>query len=486
MATVLIVDDDTAFRESLAETIVDLGHVAATAATGREALSHLDGKRLVDAVLLDLRMPGELDGMAVLRRMRETPSPPPVVIVTAYASADNTIEAMRLGAFDHLTKPIGRDELARLLARIPFQDRAGRGADVCGGPPSAESGPPEFVQDGLIGSSEAMRRVQKIIGMAADSDATVLISGETGTGKEMVARALHEHSWRKGGPFVAVNCAAIPADLLESELFGHVRGAFTGAAVDRSGAFRDANRGTLFLDEIGDMPLAMQAKILRVLQDRIVTPLGGRAAAVDVRILAATNRDLPDQVAQGGFREDLYYRLNVVPIALAPLRERLADIVPLAEHFLALSAVGGIAKRLSAEAAARLLEHGWPGNARELRNTIERASVLVRGPVIEASDLGHLIAGPPASGERGAAVDWLAGDLPTAVARLEVAMIRRALDEANGNRAEAARRLGVQRQLLYAKMERHGLGSNGMGSHGPDSAGDLSAKTTPGVGKDDT
>ncbi|MBU6499819.1 MAG: sigma-54 dependent transcriptional regulator, partial [Rhodospirillales bacterium] len=312
----------------------------------------------------------------------------------------------------------------------------------------------------FIGNSQPMRLVQKAIGMLADSDATVLITGETGTGKEVVARALHRHGKRAGKPFVAVNCAAIPAELLESELFGHVRGAFTGAVADRVGSFREAQGGTLFLDEIGDMAPELQAKILRVLQERVVTPVGGKPVSVDVRILAATHQDLEALVRAGRFREDLYWRLGVVPVALPPLRERLADIVPLAEHFLA-----GTGKILSAEAAARLLAHPWPGNVRELRNAMQRVAALARAPVITALDLAFLHAAEPPP------ADWLEGDLPSAVARLETALIRRALSAAAGNRAAAARRLGIGRQLLYEKLRRYGL--------------DVSGIPTGDVGKDD-
>jgi len=331
---------------------------------------------------------------------------------------------------------------------------------------AAEAPVASGAEDDVIGGSAAMRQVQKAIGMLADTDATVLITGETGTGKEVVARAIHRHGRRAARPFVAVNCAAIPGELLESQLFGHTRGAFTGAIADRVGSFREADGGSLFLDEIGDMDPALQAKLLRVLQDRLVTPLGGKPVAVNVRILAATHRDLERAVREGHFREDLFYRLGVVPLALPPLRERLADIVPLAEHFLALSAGGGVAKRLSAEAAARLLAHPWPGNVRELRNAMERAAVLARRPVIAADDLEFLAPTPAA-----AATDWLEGDLPSAVARLETAMIRRALASCHGNRTEAARRLNIHRQLLYEKLRRYGL--------------EASANRTEGVAKDD-
>jgi DNA-binding NtrC family response regulator len=310
----------------------------------------------------------------------------------------------------------------------------------------------------LVGSSDEIRKVQKTIGLAADSNSTVLVLGETGTGKELVARALHEHGKRQGGPFAAVNCAAIPADLLESELFGHIKGAFTGASADRAGAFREAHGGTLFLDEIGDMPPAMQAKILRVLQDKIVTPIGGKATRVDVRVVAATHRNLPALIKQGLFREDLFYRLNVVSIALPPLRERLADIIPLAEHFLRLAAGdnAGSPRRMTARLAAQLLRYGWPGNVRELKNVIDRASILVRGDVIDVGDVDFAIS-PAENGSAGDANLWLSEDLPTAVAKLEAEMIRRALMACGGNRTEAARRLNINRQLFYTKAQRYGL-----------------------------
>ena len=451
MATVLIVDDDRALRRAVAVALNDLGHQTAEAADGEAALAWLS-RQPADAVLLDLRMPG-MDGMDVLRRIRAKSNPPPVAILTAVPTSENTIEAMRLGAADHLAKPVGRDELKRLLERmLPAQ--------AAGAPPTS---PSAAGKDGdLVGASAAMREVQKAIGLLADSDATVLILGETGTGKEVVARSIHTHGRRAKSPFVPVNCAAIPAELLESLLFGHVRGAFTGAVTDRPGSFRDAHGGTLFLDEIGDMDLAMQAKLLRALQERVITPVGGRPTAIDVRVVAATHRDLLQGVRDGRFREDLYYRLGVVPLALPPLRERLSDIVPLAEHFLALAAEAGAPKSLSAKAAAQLLAHPWPGNVRELLNAMKRVSTLVRRPVIEPEDLGFLGAQRPVSCVD--AADLLGGTLPEVIERVEREMIRRALAAHAGNRARAAEQLGIRRQLLYQKLERYGMAASPNGT----------------------
>ncbi|WP_158743858.1 sigma-54 dependent transcriptional regulator [Acidisphaera sp. L21] len=440
MAQLLVIDDDAAFRDGLAETLRDLGHEVAEAANGQDGLAQFDAER-PRLVFLDLRMPG-LDGMVVLKRLcGNGPAPPvPVVVLTAYASSTNTIGAMRLGAFDHLTKPLGRADIADVVARA-----LSRSASVVPSDAMAADGP-------LVGNSPATRAVQKLIGMAAASDATVLVTGETGTGKELVARALHEHGPRAAGPFVSVNCAAIPAELLESELFGHVAGAFTGAVRAQAGRFREAQRGTLLLDEIGDMDAAMQAKILRVLQERVVTPVGGRPEPVDVRVVAATHRDLLRLIDEGRFRADLYYRLHVIPIALPPLRDRADDIMPLAEHFLHL-ANPAAPKRLSSAAGTLLAASSWPGNVRELRNAVERAAALARGTTIEAEDLAFLRT--PASSAAAIGTDLT---LPEAVAELERVMIRRALAEVGGSRTEAARKLGIHRQLLYDKMKRHGLG----------------------------
>jgi DNA-binding NtrC family response regulator len=380
----------------------------------------------------------------------------PVIMLTAYADSSNTIEAMKLGAFDHLTKPISREQVLGVLERALGRPRSATG--------EAEASATTSERDQLIGSSPAMREVHKLIGLAAPSDATVLVQGETGTGKEEVAHALHRHGARADKPFVAVNCAAIPAELLESELFGHVKGAFTGAVNPRVGRFSEANKGTLFLDEIGDMTLPMQAKILRVLQDRIVTPVGASTSLpVDVRIVAATHRDLIAMVRDGGFREDLFYRLSVVCICLPPLRERGADILVLAEHFLRqLASAGQPSKRLSTAASQALLSHAWPGNVRELRNTMQHATVTVRGTVI---DRGDLLLGTSSSPGSADTLDTMLG-LPwnEAIARLEKALLTRALRAADGNRTEAARRLDIHRQLLYAKLKEHKLGDEPVGS----------------------
>jgi DNA-binding NtrC family response regulator len=441
MTVILIVDDEKNLRDGLSEAVCDLGYQALVAASGREALTVAEANK-PDAVLLDLRMP-DMDGLQVLTRLRAAANGAnvPVAIITAYATAANTIEAMRLGAFDHLTKPIGREDLASLLTRMI---RSSATKLLAADPPEAD--------ESLIGSSRSMREVQKTIGLVADSDATVLITGETGTGKEVVARTIHRVGARSSGPFMALNCAAIPPDLLESELFGHVKGAFTGAILERKGSFREASGGTLFLDEIGDMDLAMQAKILRTIQERVVTPVGGKPQKVDVRIVAATHRDLEQWVKQGRFREDLFYRLNVVPIELQPLRKRIPDILPLAEHFLALAS--SPKKHLSDEAGERLTGHAWPGNVRELRNAMERVAVLCRSDIVAASDLDFLTVSAATTRENGDDDSHLS----SAVEKLERRLIAEALTESKGNRAEAARRLGIHRQLLHAKAEKYGLG----------------------------
>ncbi len=442
MPTILIVDDDADFRESLSETLEDLGHDAIVVPSGAAALRVL-AQEQVDAVIVDYRMP-DMDGIELLKAVRARPALAriPAAMLTAHATSANTIAAMGLGAIDHLIKPVGRQDIEALLARmLPTEDAAARTKDK------------DEVYDGpLVGSSARMRAVQKMVGISAASDATVLVTGETGTGKEIVARSIHLYGARSGRPMIAINCAAVPPTLLESELFGHVRGAFTGATHDRAGYFREASGSTLFLDEIGDMDLAMQAKLLRVLEERRVTPVGSdKSVAVDVRIIAATHRLLPEHVAAGHFREDLFYRLNIMEIALPPLRERREDIPVLADYFLRQV---GNDKTLSDEAHKRLLKHSWPGNVRELKNAIERAAMLARAAVITTADLTFGVAG----GDQVNSLDGLLdGELAPAIEALEREMIRRAVAEAGGNRTAAARRLGLHRQLLYAKLKRYGL-----------------------------
>jgi len=448
MARILIIDDDLAFRSSLAETLQDLRHTVLEAGTCEAGLHRLRTEA-VDAAIVDFRLPGD-DGLMFLRRAAQI-SAVPCIMLTAYASGSNTIEAMRLGAFDHLTKPVSRNALVEMLGRaLQYSRAAERNQDAFA---AAAQEMPRADSNELVSSSEAMRQVFKRIGLAAGSDATVLIMGETGTGKELVARALHRNSPRSGRPFVAVNCAAIPSDLMESELFGHVKGAFTGAVADRVGRFREAEGGTIFLDEIGDMALPTQAKILRVLQERELTPIGGnQVISVNVRVVAATHRDLPAAVKEGLFREDLWYRLQVVPIILPPLRERFSDVLQLAEHFLRLISAD-TPKRLTPAAAKLLLAYHWPGNVRELRNAMERAAVLSHGQFIDAEHIGLQTGSGPAPR---ADIDWN-GTMADAVSCVEREMIMRALANAAGSRSDAARRLGISRQQLYRKLEEFGI-----------------------------
>jgi two-component system NtrC family response regulator len=434
MARILIIDDDKPFREALAESVRDFGHDVIEANDAQEAFKLINN---ADVAFLDLKMPG-MSGIDFLREAKPTA---PVIVLTAFADSSNTIEAIKLGAFDHLTKPIGRSDLQRVLAEALKKPEITRGNNL---PPSG---------DDLIGFSPGMREVQKKIGFATSGEVTVLIAGETGTGKELVARAIHRHSERGKRPFVAVNCAAIPRELLESELFGHVKGAFTGAFQPRPGKFREADGGTLFLDEIGDMPLEMQAKILRVLQDKVVTPVGGQSShQVDIRVVAATHQDLAKKVDNGGFRQDLYFRLNALSIQLPALRERGSDILLLAEYFLRQST--SPPKSLSAAASKLLLEHSWPGNVRELENVIRSSSLAVRGTVIDANDLQMAVA----ENRRETPIDNLLElDFHSAVSGFEKLILEKALKKANGNRAEAARLLNIHRQLLYAKLKEYGM-----------------------------
>ncbi len=434
MARILIIDDDKSFREALAESIRDFGHDVIEADAAQEAFKLINE---VDAAFLDLNMPGT-SGIEFLREVRPSI---PIIVLTAFADSSNTIEAIRLGAFDHLTKPIGRAALQRVLAEALKKSQIAPEGDFL--PPG----------DALIGFSPGMRDVQKRIGIAASGEVTVLIEGETGTGKELAARAIHRFGDRGNRPFIAVNCAAIPRELLESELFGHVKGAFSGAWQARAGKFREADGGTLFLDEIGDMPLEMQAKILRVLQDKIITPIGGQSSyQVNIRILAATHQDLGKKIREGTFRQDLYFRLNVLNIRLPPLRERGTDIALLAQLFLERSTIPP--KSLSASAAEVLRLHPWPGNVRELENIIRSSSLAVRGGVIDAGDLQMTMTDHPSETQ---IEELLELDFHSAVSQFEKLLLIKTLRKTHGNRAEAARLLNMHRQLLYAKLKEHGI-----------------------------
>jgi two-component system response regulator AtoC len=463
----LVVDDELNLRESLVELIAGEGFRVTQAANGEEAVESLR-KGIVepDVVFLDVRMP-KMNGLEVLRVIQEEKlTTAPVIVLSAFGDSSKMIEAMRLGAYDYITKPLDLDEIVATLQRATEQRRLSRAAESIR-PPKEVAGSDEIAADQnrfeMLGTSRVMRDVFKQIGRLAATDATVLIAGESGTGKELVARAVHNHSARSQKPFVAVNCGALPENLIEAELFGHERGAFTGAERQRKGRFELAHTGTLFLDEAGELTPGAQVKLLRALQERRFERVGGtETVAVDVRVIAASNQDLQQAVTEKLFREDLYYRLSVIEIRLPPLRARLGDVPQLAEYFLELAATRHLqsAKALSDQAMRSLLAYDFPGNVRELENMIERA-VVSAGPAVEVLSPAHLF------GERAQAVSddlrinqsFL--DLPfkEAVAALERKLILRALDASGGNRAEAARSLGINRRLLYSKLEEHNLQS---------------------------
>ena len=454
---VLVCDDEPVARRGAARALGSEAYEIAECADGRECLALLGRPRHgIDLVLLDLRMPG-MDGMTTLAHLNALPAPPSVVVVTADSTLRTAIEAVKAGAADFVSKPYEIDELrfvvAKALETARLQAENRRLAEEVRRLGGGRQ---------LLGESPAMRQVLDAIARVGPAAAGVLIRGESGTGKELVARRLHELSERARGPFVAVNCAAIPDTLVESELFGHRRGAFTGADRDRPGKFRQADGGTLFLDEVGDMALAAQAKLLRVLQEGIVEPLGGGdPVAVDARVLAATHRDLKALAAEGRFREDLLFRLRVVEIELPPLRERGGDVLLLARAFLAAASRSGLA--FSPDAERALLAYAWPGNVRELANAVERATIFCRGEVIQPEDLPQEVRG--AAREEGANRELLAwsqeDDFQTAkkktIDRFERALITEVLREQAGNISGAARRLGLHRQSLQQKLHELGI-----------------------------
>jgi DNA-binding NtrC family response regulator len=448
--TILLVDDDESLRRIAEYNLRADGYEVVTAPDGRAAIQRFQ-EGPVDLVLTDVRMP-EMDGVELMTRLKAMQPDLPVIVLTAHATIDSAVEAMKVGAFDYLTKPFSRDQLkaavrkALELGALAIENRQLR----------------QFVRErfsftNMIAGSRAMRAVTDTASRVAGSDTTVLLEGESGTGKELLAKAIHVNSGRSRGPFVTVNCAAIPENLLESELFGHRRGAFTGAVADKPGKFEVANRGTIFLDEVGELPLLLQVKILRVLQEREVDKVGeNRPSKVDVRVVAATNRDLEKLTADGGFREDLYYRLAVVSIRVPPLRERSDDIPLLVDHFLAKHAerLGCPRPDVDKRVYSAFSVYAWPGNIRELENVIERALVLDRDGALGLDDL------PERLTSRGQRIGNLRIELPDegiSLEDVEKELLLAALEKHNWNQTRAAAYLNITRSTLLYRMQKFSL-----------------------------
>jgi len=449
-ATVLIVDDEKNILVTLSRALSMEGHVVVTAGGGREALDRIAALP-VDVVVMDVRMP-DLDGLSVLARAREMRPDLPVVIMSGHGSIETVRSAFKLGAFDYLEKPITEKDKLLVAVRNALALRELREENARLRREVREPAPSD-----MVGAGPAMQRLFDLVRRTAPSEGRVLVTGENGTGKELVARALHEGSRRKAGPFVKLNCAAVPAELIESELFGHERGAFTGAVAARRGKFEQADGGTLFLDEVGDMPAAMQAKVLRVLQENEFERVGGQQTLrSDVRVVAATNKDLAAEVAAGRFREDLFYRLAVVPIHVPPLRERREDVPALAERFVAEACEknGRRPMRLSRDALAALQSHAWPGNVRELRNLVERLAILSDGPEIGPAEVAAVLPGArkPRPDRLREGVSF--HDL---VEESEREIILAALEAHAENVSDTARALGLERSHLYKKMRALGI-----------------------------
>ena len=446
--TVLVVDDDQSHRTILLALINGWGYAAAGADDGTKAVA-LAREKPFDLILMDVRMAG-MGGIEALEAIKAYNPAIPVLIMTAYSNVESAVEAIKAGAYDYLTKPLDFDVLRLTMERalehvsLKAENRELRERLVSA-----------FDPRDIIGSSPAMRRLMDMVAMVAPSEATVLVTGESGTGKELIARALHANSSRRGGPLVTVNCAALSETLLESELFGHEKGAFSGADKRREGRFMQADKGTVFLDEIGETSAAMQAKLLRAIQEREIQRVGSdRILRVDVRIVAATNRDLKAEVEAGRFREDLYYRLNVMTLPVPPLRERAEDIPLLAAYFLRRFAEANrkAAKGFTPQAMDLLLKYGWPGNVRELENAVERAVVLMAGDFVTERELpcGVALACAPQEPQPGAG-------RPAAIQPLEAVereAILAALEVTGGNKTEAAKQLGITRKTLLAKLQR--------------------------------
>jgi len=469
LSRILVADDEESMRWVLSKALKRKGFQVDLAQDGRQAFSMIQENNY-DLAILDIKMP-QINGLDLLDRIRETRNDLLVVIMTAEASMKNAVEAMKRGAYDYITKPFDLDVIDAIVEKVGRARELASQVSVL----KQELKERYRVEKSIIGNSPAMQNVYKTIGKVADSDVTILIQGESGTGKEMVARAVHFNSSRLAKPFVAINCAAIPRDLLESELFGSEKGAYTGSSERKQGKFEQANQGTIFLDEIGDMPLDLQAKILRVLQEHEVTRIGGaQNIQVDVRVVAATNQDLLERVRNREFREDLYYRLNVVPINLVPLRERREDVPDLARYFLEQTCkeLGIPPKRLMKETMDLLMSHSWPGNVRELENTIKRAVILSNDPLLTPADFdsmaaapcGQTVSAPDASLE--AIVDAKLrasfsgiellekGDVHAMVLeQVERPLIRFIMERTRGNQVKAADILGINRNTLRKKIQ---------------------------------
>jgi len=458
---VLVVDDEPNLRRVLSAQLSRDGYDVHTAEDGAQALAVL-AEHHIDLVITDLKMPG-VDGMELLRRTLKLDAELPVVMITAHGTVDNAVEALKLGAFDYITKPFDQGEVRTIVRKaLKTRDLAAREAS----PPSMHLS--TEARYGIIGSSAGITELHSVLNRVVDTPSTVLITGEGGTGKELVARALHENSSRRQRPFIRVNCAAIPKELMESELFGYEGGVGSGAVASKPGRFELATGGTLFLDEIASVPVELQVKLLRALQEGEFERVGGvNTHRVDVRLVAATNSDLKRAIAEGSFREDLYYRLNVVPIRLPPLRERAEDIPALIQHFLdrfnarLRKQVQGVAP----DAQALLTEYVWPGNIRELENVMERAVLFCDGERLEREDLPIEIreSDPTQAAERAALDDELVGEdglkekVRAAMSRLEKRLIVKALDQTRGNVTHAARLLKISRKGLQLKMKELGL-----------------------------
>jgi two-component system, NtrC family, response regulator HydG len=441
--SILIVDDERVVRESLEQWFTDEDYEVTAAPSGKDALAALARQRF-DIALLDIKMPG-MDGMELQARLHEADPELPIIIMTGYASVETAVQALKQGAYDYITKPVDPDVLSHAVGKAIEHTRARRELAQL-----RDSMQDLLPSTELIGSSPAMRKVQEFVEMAAPTDSTILITGESGTGKEVVARAIHQRSMRRNMPMVVIHCGALTDTLLESELFGHERGAFTGAQYRRKGKFEAADGGTVFLDEIADISLRMQTDLLRVLQQKEITRVGGNQnIKVDFRCIAATNKRLEDLVEAGTFRPDLYYRLHVLCIDLPPLRERREDIPLLVEFFLrrlSASTNRSTVPELRPAALERLMQYDWPGNVRELENAVERAMVVSRGPLLEESAFGFLTpkaAAPAATGQT--------------LEEVERAHILRVFEQCEGNHSKAARILAIDRTTLYAKLRRYGL-----------------------------